>query len=37
MGWVFEVENESAPLCGTAQGENYALWLLGRSRGNGAK
>jgi tetratricopeptide (TPR) repeat protein len=37
MAWIFEVENETAPLCGTAQGENYALWLLGRSRGNGGK
>jgi tetratricopeptide (TPR) repeat protein len=37
MAWVFGVENESALLCGSPQGENYALWLLGRSRGNGGK
>jgi tetratricopeptide (TPR) repeat protein len=37
MAWVFEAENETAVLCGAAQGENYALWLVGRSRGNGGK
>lgn len=37
MAWVFEVEDECTLLCGAAQGENYALWLLGRSRGNGGK
>lgn len=37
MAWVFEAENETALLCGAAQGENYALLLLGRTRGNGGK
>jgi tetratricopeptide (TPR) repeat protein len=37
MAWVFEAENETALLCGAAQGEDYALWLWGRSRGNGGK
>jgi len=37
MAWVFEVENETALLCGAAQSENNALWLLGRSRGNSGK
>lgn len=37
MTWVFEVENQCALLCSPTQGENYALWLLGRSRGNGGK
>jgi tetratricopeptide (TPR) repeat protein len=37
MAWVFEVEIKSSNLCGTAQDENRALWLLGRGRGNGGK
>lgn len=37
MAWIFEVEIETALLCGAARGENYALWLLGRNRGNGGR
>jgi predicted Zn-dependent protease len=32
MAYVFSVENASAAACGEAQGDDRALWLLGRSR-----
>jgi tetratricopeptide (TPR) repeat protein len=32
MAYVFEVENAAANICGEPQGEDRALWLLGRSR-----
>jgi Tfp pilus assembly protein PilF len=33
MSSVFEMEEASAQKCGEPQGADYALWLLGRSRG----
>jgi thioredoxin-like negative regulator of GroEL len=33
MSLVFEMENAAADACGEPQGEDRALWLLGRSRG----
>ena len=33
MSLVFKMENLAAQKCGTPQGKDYALWLLGRSRG----
>ena len=32
MAYVFSVENAAAATCGEPQGEDRALWLLGRSR-----
>jgi tetratricopeptide (TPR) repeat protein len=32
MGYVFAVENAAANACGEPQGDDRALWLLGRSR-----
>ncbi len=32
MAYVFGVENAAAAACGEAQGDDRALWLLGRSR-----
>jgi tetratricopeptide (TPR) repeat protein len=32
MAYVFEVENAAANICGEPQGDDRALWLLGRSR-----
>jgi tetratricopeptide (TPR) repeat protein len=32
MGYVFAVENAAASACGEPQGDDRALWLLGRSR-----
>jgi tetratricopeptide (TPR) repeat protein len=34
MSLVFQMENLATQVCGPPQGENYALWLLGRSRGS---
>ena len=33
MSLVFNIENLTAQQCGAAQGDDRALWLLGRSRG----
>lgn len=33
MSFVFQVENLAAQRCGEPQGEDRALWLLGRTRG----
>jgi tetratricopeptide (TPR) repeat protein len=33
MSLVFQMENLAMQVCGPPQGENYALWLLGRSGG----
>jgi tetratricopeptide (TPR) repeat protein len=32
MAYVFSVENAAAAACGEPQGDDHALWLLGRSR-----
>jgi len=32
MTYVFGVENAAAAACGEPQGDDRALWLLGRSR-----
>jgi hypothetical protein len=32
MQTTFEIENAAANACGQPQGDNRALWLLGRSR-----
>jgi hypothetical protein len=32
MAYVFSVENAAAAACGEPQGDDRALWLLGRSR-----
>ncbi len=32
MGYVFSMENAAAAACGEPQGDDRALWLLGRSR-----
>jgi tetratricopeptide (TPR) repeat protein len=37
MSSVFELEDAAAQQCGELQGADYALWLLGRSRGVNAR
>jgi tetratricopeptide (TPR) repeat protein len=37
MSSVFEIEDAAAGQCGEPQGADYALWLIGRSRGGNSK
>ena len=37
MSSVFELEDTAAGQCGEAQGADYALWLMGRSRAGNSK
>jgi tetratricopeptide (TPR) repeat protein len=37
MNWVFDAEKLTALVCGTPKDQNYALWLLARSRGMSEK
>ncbi len=37
MSSVFEIEDAAAGQCGEPQGADYALWLIGRSRGGSSR
>ena len=37
MSSVFEIEDAAAAQCGEPQGADYALWLIGRSRGGSSR